>query len=199
VQPDPRLATGTANAAIEQSNARWQSFLGDLAEVHSRLMRHDLTLVARHYDQPRQVQINGGYDWASVADFTGQDLRSQVNVRVLPGSIEAKSRQQIMQEIQFVQTNWPGAISPEQAVAIIHGGNADALLKSPQYDIARAARMVRLLAQGMPALVGAFQPVMRQLPQQVPAGAWGSDRPGHGRADDADADGDAGGSWVDAA
>jgi hypothetical protein len=168
VQPDPNLAAKTANAAIESSRARWQSFLGDLAEVHSRLMRHCLTLVARYYTDERQVQINGGYDWASLPDFKGQDIRSQVNVRVLPGSLETKSREQIMQELEFVQTNWPGAISPETAIAVLHGGSADALLKSPQYDIARAARLVRLMEQGMETLVTTFPPVLRPMPQQVP-------------------------------
>jgi hypothetical protein len=49
-----------------------------------------------------------------------------VNVRVLPGSIEAKSRAQIMREIEFIQQNWPGALSPEAAMAALHGGNAEA-------------------------------------------------------------------------
>lgn len=168
VQPDPDLAAKTANAAIETSRARWQSFLGDLAEVHSRLMRHCLTLVARYYSEPRQVEINGGYDWASLPDFAGQDLRSQVNVRVLPGSIEVKSRSQIMEELSWVQTNYPGAIPPEVAIAILHGGSADEMLKSPQYDKARAARMVRLLTQGMEALESRFQPVLRPMTVQVP-------------------------------
>jgi hypothetical protein len=55
-----------------------------------------------------------------------------VNVRVLPGSIESKSRAQIMREIEFIQQNWPGALSPEAAMAALHGGNAESLLKSYQ-------------------------------------------------------------------
>lgn len=163
VQAEADLAAKTVNAVIEQAAQRWQSFLGDLAEFHSRLMRHCLYLVARHYSEPRQIEIRGQYDWAPLESFTGQDLRSQVNIRVTPGSILAKTRQQVMQEVQFLQTNWPNAIGPETAIAILHGGNADELLKSPQYDIARAARMVRLLERGMPALEAEFQPIMRVM------------------------------------
>jgi hypothetical protein len=36
VQPDPRLTAQTAQSAIEQAQLRWQSFLGDGAEFHSR-------------------------------------------------------------------------------------------------------------------------------------------------------------------
>lgn len=167
VQAEADVAAKTVNAVIEQTAQRWQSFLGDLAEFHSRLMRHCLYLVARHYSEPRQIEIRGQYDWASLQDFVGKDLRSQVNVRVSPGSILAKSRQQVMQELQFVQTNWPNAIGPETAIAILHGGNADELLKSPQYDIARAARMVKALQGGMEVLEREFQPVLRQMPGPV--------------------------------
>jgi hypothetical protein len=73
VQPDPNLAAKTANAAIEQSQARWQSFLGDLAEFHSRLMRHCLMLVARNYDEQRQIEIRGQYGWQPMKAFAGQD------------------------------------------------------------------------------------------------------------------------------
>lgn len=186
VQPDPDLAAKTANAAIETSRARWQSFLGDLAEVHSRWMRHQLTLVALHYDEERQVEINGQYDWAPLPTFRGQDLRSQVNVRVLPGSLESKSREQVMQELQFVQTNWPGAISPEAAVAILHGGNADALLKSSQYDIARAARMVRALEQGMEVLEREFPPMLQQMTVGPLVGATPEGKPMYGNPGDPD-------------
>jgi hypothetical protein len=86
VQADARLSEGTANAAIQQSQNRWQSFLGDLAEFHSRLMRHCLVLVARYYTAERQIQIRGQYGWQPLGGVRRQDMRSQVNVRVLPGA-----------------------------------------------------------------------------------------------------------------
>jgi hypothetical protein len=186
VQPLPDLAAKTATTAIEANRSRWQSFIADVADWDSRIMRHALTLVSQNYSEARQIEIRGQYDWASLPDFRGQDMRSQVNVRVSPESLAAKTRQQVMEEIEFIQTNWPNAISPETAIAVLHGGNADQLLKSPQYDVARAARMVRLLEQGMPALTQQFQPVMQQMTvgPQVGTLPWGE--PAYGNPGDPD-------------
>lgn len=156
-QPDPGLAGKTLNAAIEQTQSRWQSFLGDLETVHSQIMRHCLTLVAKHYTEQRIMAIRGQYGWEPVKSFTGQDMNSQLNVRVLPGSLEAKSRAQVLQEIEFVQTNWPGAISPEAALAAIHGGQSEGLLKSYTLDVERAWKICITLAQGPQAMLS-FQP-----------------------------------------
>jgi hypothetical protein len=167
--PEPDLAAKTLAAAIEQSRARWQSFLGDLAEFHSRLMRHCLMLVSRYYTEERIIQIRGQYGWEPVRSFTGMDLRSQTNVRVLPGSIETKTRAQVLQEVQFIQANWPGAISPEAAMAAIHGGSAEALLKSYTLDVARAWKMVQLFRQGPDAVLNMPE---RQDPTLGPVPAW---------------------------
>jgi hypothetical protein len=124
VQPDPNLAAKTANAAIEAVRRGWQSFLGDLAEFHSRLMRHCLMLVARNYDEQRQIEIRGQYGWQPMKAFAGQDLRSQVNVRVLPGSLETKSQQGMAAQLGGqnaarpqgpIPLASPGPLSPEQA------------------------------------------------------------------------------------
>lgn len=147
-QPEPDLAARTLTAAVEQASLRWQSFLGDYAEFQSRLMRHCLTLVARYYTEERIIEARGRYGSEPISAFTGQDMRSQVNVRVLPGSIESKSRAQVMREIEFIQTNWPGALSPEAAMAAMHGGNAESLLRSYQLDVDRAWGMVQKLRAG---------------------------------------------------
>lgn len=153
VLPEPDLAAKTASAAIEQARLRWQSFLGDLAEFHSRLMRHCLCLVAQHYGEERLIDIRGQYGYESTKSFTGSDLRSQTNVRVRPGSIEAKSRQQAVQEIQFIQANWPGAVSPEAALAVMHGSPAEGLLKSYENHTARAWRLCMKLREGPQAML----------------------------------------------
>ncbi len=59
VQPEARLAGKTAALAVETGQMRWQSFLGDLAEFHSRLARHMLSLVQVYYDDERTIQIPG--------------------------------------------------------------------------------------------------------------------------------------------
>lgn len=152
-QPEPDLAAKTLVAAVEQAALRWQSFLGDYAEFQSRLMRHCLTLVARYYTAERLIEIRGRYGSEPVMSFKGEDLRSQVNVRVLPGSIETKSRAQVMREIEFLQKNWPGALSPEAAMAALHGGTAESLLKSYQLDVDRAWKLVQTLRQGPQAML----------------------------------------------
>jgi hypothetical protein len=53
-----------------------------------------------------------------------------------------------MREIEFVQQNWPGALSPEAALAALHGGNAESLLKSYQLDVDRAWKLVQTMRQG---------------------------------------------------
>jgi hypothetical protein len=57
VQPDPNLAGEDRERRDRTSPARWQSFMGDVAEFHSRLMRHDLSIVARNYTDERQIEI----------------------------------------------------------------------------------------------------------------------------------------------
>jgi hypothetical protein len=155
VQADPNVAARTVGAAVGQAQSRWDSFLGDAEEFDSRLMRHCLCLVARYYTEERIVDIRGRYGWEPPATFTGADLRSQVNVRVLEGSLQAKSRAQIMQEIEFVNTIAPGSISAEVALAALHGGTAENLLRSYTLDIAMANNLVQQLKNG-PASMAVF-------------------------------------------
>jgi hypothetical protein len=58
-QPDPNVAAAAIQQVIELNQGRWQAFLADLAEWHSRVMRHCLTLVARHYSESRLIAIQG--------------------------------------------------------------------------------------------------------------------------------------------
>jgi hypothetical protein len=152
VQPDPNLAAKTANVAVGQAQSRWDSFLGDAEEFDSRLMRHCLCLVARYYTEERIIDIRGRYGWEPPTTFTGVDLRSQVNVRVMPGSLVSKSRAQIMQEVEFVNTIAPGSISAEVALAALHGGTAENLLRSYTLDIAMANNLVQRLQKGPQAM-----------------------------------------------
>jgi hypothetical protein len=148
------------NAAVEQAATRWQSFIGDLAEFDSRYMRHCLALVATHFTEPRIIEIRGVHGWEPSKSFTGQDLASQVNVRVSPGSIESKSRQALMQEIQFLTATWgPEVISPELAVAAIHSGDMESLFKPYQLHKARAWDLIQKVK-------GNYEQVMNMPPRQ---------------------------------
>jgi hypothetical protein len=151
VQPDPRLTSQTANVAVQQAQTRWDGFLGDAEEFDSRLMRHCLCLVARYYTEQRIIDIRGRYGWEPPIAFTGSDLRSQVNVRVMEGSLRTKSRAQTMSDIEFMQQNFPGALNPEAVWAALHGGSGEGLLRTWQLDVAKANDVCVRLKGGMEA------------------------------------------------
>jgi hypothetical protein len=149
VQPEPDLAAKTANAAIEQALLGWQSFLGDLAEVHAHLAGDMLTLASLHYTDERLIELRGQYSWEALEDFKGQDLRGQTSVRVRPSTLEAKSKTNTLEELTFMQTNYPGSITPEAAWSGLQGGSDHGLLKSYENHVARAWRRVEELRKGI--------------------------------------------------
>lgn len=143
----PQDASGRAlQVLIERdSNAR-QAFIQRLAEFHSRLMRHCLTLVAQHYTEPRIIRINGRFGPENIMDFTGSDLRSQVDVTVFPESIEPRTRQALEQRVMaYADRGW---VSPEKAMAAIEQGTAADLVDSYELDVARAHRVIQKILAG---------------------------------------------------
>jgi hypothetical protein len=130
-------------------------------------MRHCLSLVQVHYDEPREVELQGEYSPYTLSNFTGQDLRSQVNVRVAPGSLESQSRSAIRDEVAFLAQTFPGAVSPEAAIAAINQGVGQNMLRSYERHLARAARVVELCKGGIEVLAQ----VPRRFDPDVPAKA----------------------------
>lgn len=146
VQAQARLAAATVDAVLQQSQARWGSFLGDLAEFHSRFMRHCLLLVAQYYDEERLVKIRGMTGWESIPAFKGSDLLSEVDVIVQPDSLRYKSRDELRQEIYAMADRmW---ISPQQAMAAIDNGTAEKLVESYQLDVAKSNRIIQRIRNG---------------------------------------------------
>ena len=178
IHADPNVAARTTAAVIEKSIARWQSFLGDLAEWHSRLMRHCLLLVARYYTEPRVIEIRGRQGWESYQDFKGAHLLGQSNVRVFPGSLEYITKAQIMSKVQYyAQMGW---VSGQQAMSAIENGQAEKLTESHDLDVARVNRIIQKIRDGsimdMPTrteqVPGLPDPVTGQaqmIPTEVPA------------------------------
>jgi hypothetical protein len=122
--------------------------LGDAEEFDSRLMRHCLCLAARYYKEERIIDIRGRNGWEPPKTFTGADLRSQVNVRVMEGSLRTKTKAQTKDDIAFMQQNFPGALNPEAVWAALHGGTGESLLRSYQLDLATANDVVQRLKLG---------------------------------------------------
>lgn len=155
VQPDPRLTSQTAQVATQSAQARWDSFLGDAEEFDSRLMRHCLCLVSRYYTTERLIAIRGANGWEPPRAFTGADLRSQVDVRVMEGSLRTKSQAQIRDDVAFMQANFPGALQPEAVWAALHGGTGESLLRTWSLDQAYANDVAVKLTGG-PEAAAAF-------------------------------------------
>ena len=146
VQAQPNVAARTTAAVIEQSNARWQSFMGDFAEWHSRTMRRGLNFVARYYNEPRTIDIRGRMGWESIPNFKGAKLLGQTNVRVFVQSLDYLTKNQIMARVQYyAQMGW---ITGTQAMAAIEGGIAERLTDSYEQDVARVNRIIAQIRDG---------------------------------------------------
>ena len=176
VKAESNVAARTAQAVIEQSTARWQSFLGDLAEWWSRLMRHCLVLVARYYNEPRTLQLRGRMGWESISDFKGASLMNQTDVRVFPGSLEYLTRNQILAKVQYYASmQW---ITGEQAMAAIEGGQAEKITEGYDQDVAQVNRIINRIRDGTVMDMGTREEMIeitdpatgqpQQVPEQVP-------------------------------
>jgi hypothetical protein len=93
---------------LETQESVWDSFYTQFAEWDSRLMRHCLYLVQRHYTEPRLIEIKGLFGPEPLDGFLGADLRSQQSVRVLPDSIKPRTKKQIEQRVMFLVQMFPG-------------------------------------------------------------------------------------------
>lgn len=131
---------------IEKDSARRANFIANLAEFHSRLMRHCLYLVQRHYTEPRLLKIRGEQGIEPIADFVGAELLGEVDVRVTPGSLEPRTRESIEAKILlFADRGW---VSPHEAMAAINNGTAEGLVQSYERDIARANLLIQKCKEG---------------------------------------------------
>jgi hypothetical protein len=128
-------------ALIERDSGARAAFIAQLAEFHSRLMRHCLYLVQKHYTEPRLLKFRARTGPDSLRDFLGANLRGQCDVRVLPGSIEPRTRESIERRVMsFAQLGW---ITPEAAMSAINGGLAEKLIESYELDVRRANEVLR--------------------------------------------------------
>lgn len=133
-------------ALLEKDNARRSNFLENLAQFHSRLMRHCLYLVQRHYTEPRTLKVRGERGIWPMKDFLGAELLGEVDVRVAPGSLESLTREAIEAKIMaFAERGW---IPPHVAMAAINSGTAENLVDSYEKDVARANLIIQKIIEG---------------------------------------------------
>lgn len=128
-------------ALIEKDTSRRATPVANLAEFHSRLMRHCLYLVQRHYTEERTLSIQGKRGPRLERGFRGAKLRGQVDVTVLPGSIEPRTRSQVTQLVlAYADRGWVG---PDDAMTAIDNGSAEALVERIQLDEGRANEIIQ--------------------------------------------------------
>lgn len=114
--------------------------LRNLADFHARLGRHLLCFAQKHYTEQRLMVVNGRLGDEHIY-FKSADLRGQIDVRVLPGTIEPRTRAAVERRVMyFADKGW---ISPEAAMAAINGGQAESLADSYENHVARAHRVIR--------------------------------------------------------
>ena len=144
----------------------WASFYADLAQFHSRLMRHCLYLVQRYYTEERTLHIRGDFGPERLSAFTGARLRGQADVRVSPDSIIPLTRQEQEGRVRYYAER--GWISPEQAMAAIEGNTMEALINSYQRDRSRAQRIIQQMREGPEAFLANSNPASPLPPEWMP-------------------------------
>jgi hypothetical protein len=126
---------------IQDDAARRQSFIANLAEFYSRLARHCLYLVQKHYTEERVITIRGTLGFESIDAFMGADLKGESTVKVFPASIEPQTRTFMEQRtMNLVQI---GAINPEQAARAIEAGSLGEILAGYDLQVKHAQRTVQ--------------------------------------------------------
>ena len=155
-----------AGSAISQliardSNARG-SFLRQVEDWHSNLMRHCLYLVAQYYTTERDLAIVGDFAPADILHgFQGAQMMDQTQVRVRAGSLDPMTREQVWtQATQLLQL---GTINPEQFFQVTKDGTLDSLGDAFQRDRARAFLIIRKIKEG-PESLFSMPPEYKELP-----------------------------------
>lgn len=151
--------------AVESDPDSWQSFVADLAEWHSRMMRHCLFLVQKHYSEERDIGFRGEFGWEPISAFKGADLLGQADVRVLPDSLTKVTKEQVQNELQFLAQAAPGQLTLEQMLSALAEGSTQTLLNAYQYDIGMAEDVIKKLKAGPEAF---FAQPQRMDPVPVP-------------------------------
>lgn len=145
----PNVAANALQAVTQQAASRWEAFKRDLARWDSDMASHCLMLVQEHYTEKRVLKVRGKYGWEPVSSFYGADIMGQTDVRVNPATIETHSRQAILQQLGWIQANFPGFLRPEVAIDIVMTGtSAESVIESFENDKARANLIIQHICDG---------------------------------------------------
>lgn len=145
----PNVAQGVIQAVNQQAASRWSQFIGDLARFDANVASHCLMLAQEHYSEKRILKVRGRYGWEPVSSFLGADIMGQTTVSVNPATLETHSRQAVLQQLGWIQANFPGYVRPEVAIDIaMTGTSAESVVESFEYDKARANFIIQSIRNG---------------------------------------------------
>lgn len=167
-----QLQSGKSQAVFnERDQNRRYSFIAALADFHSRLARHMLYLVQRHYTEDRLIKIRGQFG-PETRSFRGADLKSECDVRVSPESIEPITKDGVMTTIQQLATLFPGSLNVDKVMSALNGQSLDELDQGYELQVEKQQReihqMIALSDTLHPLATGAdFQPANVCIP--IPA------------------------------
>src|ERR1044072_1025632 len=162
--------SGRAIAAImEQDDSVRGHIVQNLADFYGRLGAPLLVLVQDHYTEQRLRTVNSTYSYDHIS-FKGADLRGEIDVRVLPASIEPVTRQAVERRVmQYASLGW---VTKEQAISAIENGTAEGLVRSFQEDIGRVTRIIERIKKSPEAFLrdrtGPADPDGVQRPDWMP-------------------------------
>lgn len=149
VQAAPNVATGSIQAELQQASNRWSQFMGSLARWDSEIARHCLMLVQNHYNEDRILKVKGRFGWEPDQSFRGADIMGQVSVTVNPATIESHSKVAMLQQLGWIQANFPGYVRPEIAIEIaLNGASPDSIIESFEFDKARINSIIQKIRDG---------------------------------------------------
>lgn len=173
IQAAPNVAANALQAVSQQAASRWSQFIGNLARWDADIASHCLLLAQEHYTEQRVLKVRGRYGWEPEAQFKGVDIMGQIDVRVNPSTIETQSRTAILQQLAWIQANFPGYLRPEVAIDIVMTGTSpESVIERFEHDKARANLIIQNIRTGTVMDMGWSQHTDPMTGENMDVPAW---------------------------
>lgn len=138
---------------IAQDDSQRAAILRNVAQSHAAVGLRILLLLRNYASEQRLMQYTGrsGHDGAMMFKGAGQVPKKGLCVRVSPGSIEPKTREQISTMVMaYADRGW---IDPRVAMSAVESGTAENILDQFDLDVQWQQREDRRMAALDPASV----------------------------------------------
>lgn len=131
---------------VAQDDSQRAAILKNLAQSHAKLGLEILLLLRRYATEKRLMQFTGksGHDGAMMFRGSNQVPKKYLCVRVAPGSIEMRTREQISTMVMaYADRGW---IDPRVAMSAVEAGTAENILDQFDLDVQWQQREDRRMA-----------------------------------------------------